>query len=153
MMNHIKLEFWVGLFVAIGIAALFMLAMHVSNLTTISTGHTYQVIVEFDNIGGLNVRAPVKAGGVLVGRVSSISYDDKNYVANVTLNIQQSFNRFPVDSRASIYTAGLLGEQYIELVPGISDDYLKDGDHLFTSDSAMILEKLVGRVLDQLISK
>lgn len=152
-MNQIKLELWVGLFVAIGIAALFMLALKVSNLTSISTGNTYQVTVEFDNIGGLNVRSPVKAGGVLVGRVSKISYDDKKYVADVTLSIQENFDRFPVDSRASIYTAGLLGEQYVELVPGFSETYLKQGSHIVSSDSAMILEKLVGKVVDQIISK
>lgn len=152
MTKH-TLEIWVGLFVAAGIAALFMLAMKVSNLSTIQTGDTYQVTVRFDNIGGLNVRAPVKASGVVVGRVSKITYDDNNYIADVTISIQNRFNRFPADSRASIYTAGLLGEQYIELQPGFSEEFLKNGDRIMVADSAMILEKLIGNIIAEKISK
>lgn len=152
-MTRQTLEIWVGIFVAAGIAALFMLAMKVSNLTTVSTGDAYRVTVQFDNVGGLSIRSPVKASGVLVGRVSDIIYDEDYYVATVTLSIQKEFDQFPVDSRASIYTAGLLGEQYIEIVPGISDDYLKDGNRISFGDSAMILEKLVGRIVSEKISE
>ncbi|MEJ2094134.1 MAG: outer membrane lipid asymmetry maintenance protein MlaD [Gammaproteobacteria bacterium] len=147
------LEIWVGVFVAAGIAALFMLAMKVSNLSTVSTGDTYEVTARFDNIGGLSIRSPVKASGVLVGRVSNIKYDKDYSVAVVTLNIQKRFDSFPIDSRASIYTAGLLGEQYIELVPGIEDDYLDDGSEIVMADSALILENLIGRFISEIISK
>jgi phospholipid/cholesterol/gamma-HCH transport system substrate-binding protein len=152
-MTRHTLEIWVGVFVAAGIAALFVLAMKVSNLSTVATGDTYNVTARFDNIGGLSVRSPVKASGVLVGRVSDIAYDDKTYSAIVTLSIQQNFNQFPVDSRASIYTAGLLGEQYIELLPGAEDDFLKDGDRLLMADSAMILEQMIGRIIADKISE
>jgi phospholipid/cholesterol/gamma-HCH transport system substrate-binding protein len=152
-MTRHTLEIWVGVFVAAGIAALFVLAMKVSNLSTVTTGDTYQVTARFDNIGGLSIRSPVKASGVLVGRVSDIAYDDKTYSAIVTLSIQQNFNQFPADSRASIYTAGLLGEQYIELLPGAEDDYLKDGDRLLMADSAMILEQMIGRIIADKISE
>lgn len=147
------LEIWVGVFVAAGIAALFMLAMKVSNLSTVSTGDTYEVTARFDNIGGLSIRSPVKASGVLVGRVSNIKYDKDYSVAVVTMNIQKRFDSFPIDSRASIYTAGLLGEQYIELVPGIEDDYLEDGSDIVMADSALILENLIGRFISEIISK
>lgn len=147
------LEIWVGVFVAAGIAALFMLAMKVSNLSTVSTGDTYEVTARFDNIGGLSIRSPVKASGVLVGRVSNIKYDKDYSVAVVTMNIQKRFDSFPIDSRASIYTAGLLGEQYIELVPGIEDDYLDDGSEIVMADSALILENLIGRFISEIISK
>lgn len=152
-MTRHTLEIWVGIFVAAGIAALFMLAMKVSNLSTVATGDTYNVTARFDNIGGLSVRSPVKASGVLVGRVSNIAYDDKTYSAIVTFSIQQQFNQFPKDSRASIYTAGLLGEQYVELSPGAEDDYLKDGDRLMMADSAMILEQMIGRIIADKISE
>jgi phospholipid/cholesterol/gamma-HCH transport system substrate-binding protein len=152
-MTRHTLEIWVGVFVAAGIAALFVLAMKVSNLSTVTTGDTYKVTARFDNIGGLSIRSPVKASGVLVGRVSNIAYDDKTYSAIVTLSIEQNFNQFPADSRASIYTAGLLGEQYIELLPGAEDDYLKDGDRLLMADSAMILEQMIGRIIADKISE
>lgn len=152
-MTRHTLEIWVGVFVAAGIAALFMLAMKVSNLSTVATGDTYEVTARFDNIGGLSIRSPIKASGVLVGRVSNIAYDDKTYSAIVTLSIQQQFNQFPRDSRASIYTAGLLGEQYIELSPGAEEEYLQDGDMLMMADSAMILEQMIGRIIADTISE
>ena len=100
------MEAWVGLFVAAGCVALFMLAMKVSNLSTISTGDGYEIIARFGNIGGLAVRSPVRASGVLVGRVSDISYDSKSFEAMVTLSIEKQFNQFPTDTTASIFTAG-----------------------------------------------
>ena len=141
------IEIIVGLFVAAGLAAFFMLAMQVSNLTSFSGDNGYHVNASFENIGGLQVRSPVKAGGVTVGRVVAIKYDNKSYQADVTLQIEQAFNRFPVDTSASILTAGLLGEQYIGLQPGAEEEYLKDGDKLQITESAMVLERLIGQFL------
>lgn len=151
MMKQYTLEIWVGLFVTAGIAALFMLAMQVSNLSAISKGDIYQVTAQFDNIGGLTVRSPVKASGVLVGRVTNITYDNNDYTAEVTLGIQRRFDKFPVDTRASIYTAGLLGEQYIELQPGFQENYLANGDRIMIAEPAIILEELIGRIIAEKI--
>ena len=147
MISRRGIEFLVGLFVAAGMAALFMLAMKVSNLSTVSLGNVYHVTARFTNIGGLTVRSPVKASGVRVGQVTDISYDDDTHEAIVTLSIEKKFNRFPKDTGASIYTAGLLGEQYIALQPGVEEDNLKDGDRLFITDSAMVLERLIGKFM------
>ena len=133
MISRRGIEFLVGLFVAAGMAALFMLAMKVSNLSTVSLGNVYHVTV--------------KASGVRVGQVTGISYDDDSHEAIVTLSIEKKFNRFPKDTGASIYTAGLLGEQYIALQPGVEEDNLKDGDRLFITDSAMVLERLIGKFM------
>ncbi|HKK15116.1 MAG TPA: outer membrane lipid asymmetry maintenance protein MlaD [Gammaproteobacteria bacterium] len=153
MMKQKTLEIWVGLFVTAGIAALFMLAMQVSNLSAISKGDTYSVTASFDNIGGLTIRSPVKASGVLVGRVSDITYDVNDYSAEVTLSIQRQFDKFPVDTRVSIYTAGLLGEQYIELQPGFQEDYLENGDRIMFAEPAIILEELISRIIAEKISE
>jgi phospholipid/cholesterol/gamma-HCH transport system substrate-binding protein len=141
------IEFLVGLFVAAGFAALFMLAMKVSNLSTVTLGDVYRVTARFTNIGGLTVRSPVKASGVRVGQVTKIIYDDDTHEAIVTLSIEKKYNRFPKDTGASIYTAGLLGEQYIALQPGVEDANLQDGDRLFITDSAMVLERLIGKFM------
>lgn len=151
-MSKRSIEIWVGIFVTAGVAALVMLAMQVSNLSSMSTGDTYKILANFDNIGGLNVRSPVKASGVLVGRVSNIIYDDDGYHAVVTMSIEKQFNKFPIDTSASIYTAGLLGEQYIGLSPGAEEDYLVDGDTLMFADSAVVLEKLIGRIMTDKLS-
>lgn len=111
------LDFWVGLFVLIGFAALLFLALKAGNMSTFSFSKTYSVSAVFDNIGGLKPRAPVKSAGVVVGRVASIDFDDKNYQARVTLNMDEKFH-FPKDSSARILTSGLLGEQYIGLEAG-----------------------------------
>ena len=145
-MSKRSIEIWVGVFVSAGIAALIMIAMQVSNLSSMSTGNTYQVKAVFENIGSLNVRSPIKASGVLVGRVSDISYDDQHYAATVTLSIK-SHVKFPKDTSASIYTAGLLGEQYIGLTPGEDEEYLAEGDTIMFADAAIILEKLVGQMM------
>lgn len=140
------MEVMVGLFVALGLAALFMLAMKVSNITALNKDDGYEVRALFENVGGLKVRAPVTVAGVRIGRVTAITFDDKLYEAVVTLKIRDQY-RLPSDSNASIFTAGLLGEQYIGLEPGGADTYLKDGDRIKQSQSAMILEQLIGRVL------
>lgn len=136
----------VGVFVVLGLAALFMLAMKVSNITTLNKDDGYEVKVLFENVGGLKVRSPVTVAGVRIGRVTDISFDDKQYEAVVTLKIRNQY-RLPTDSSASIFTAGLLGEQYIGLEPGGADAYLKDGDRITLSQSAVILEQIIGRVL------
>ncbi|MGH8248701.1 MAG: outer membrane lipid asymmetry maintenance protein MlaD [Gammaproteobacteria bacterium] len=147
MKQQTAVEIWVGLFVAAGVAALFMLAMKASNLTAVSVKDAYQLSARFDNIGGLQVRSPVRASGVLVGRVSEVRYDDRTYQAIVTLNIERRFDKFPTDTTASIFTAGLLGEQYISLTPGAEEVNLKDGDLIEITDSAMVLERLIGQFM------
>ena len=147
MISKRTTELLVGLFVAAGLVALFMLAMQVSNLSTVSMGNTYQVQARFSNIGGLNVRSPVKASGVRVGKVSAINYDDKKFEAVVTLSIEKRFDQFPKDTAASIYTDGLLGEQYVALQPGVEDNNLEDGDLLYITDSAIVLERLIGQIM------
>ncbi|HEX7026559.1 MAG TPA: outer membrane lipid asymmetry maintenance protein MlaD, partial [Gammaproteobacteria bacterium] len=114
-MTRRSMEIWVGVFVAAGIAALFVLAMRVSNLSSVNGGPGYQVKANFENIGGLKVRSPVSAGGVRVGRVADIRYNTETYQAEVTLHIDAAYGTFPSDTSASIYTAGLLGEQYVGL--------------------------------------
>lgn len=118
MKKH-PLDFWVGLFVVLGFAALLFLALKAGNMSSLSFSSTYPVTVRFDNIGGLKPRAAVKSAGVVVGRVSSIQFDDKRYLASVTLNIDSQY-QFPKDSSAKILTSGLLGEQYIGLEPGVT---------------------------------
>ena len=147
MISRRGIEFLVGLFVAAGVAALFMLAMQVSNLSTVSLGDVYHVTARFSNIGALTTRSPVKAAGVRVGQVTGIRFDNQTHEAVVTLGIEKKYNNFPKDSGASIYTAGLLGEQYISLQPGVEDATLQDGDKLFITDSAMVLERLIGKFM------
>mgnify|MGYP006285807705 CR=1 FL=1 len=141
-------EIWVGAFVALGLFGLFFVAMQVSNLGEFQTEKgSYQVRAHFGNVGGLKVRAPVSMGGVTVGRVEKISFDDSRYEAEVVMRIQPDFKKIPDDTSASILTAGLLGEQYIGLSAGGSDDYLKQGDEVELTQSAMILEQLISRFL------
>ena len=147
MMSRRVIEVWVGLFVVGGVLALFMLAMKASNLTTVSTADAYQVIARFENVGGLSVKSPVKASGVLVGRVSNISYDDGSHEAQVTLSIEKRFASFPADTSASIYTAGLLGEQYIGLAPGAEEEMLKEGSTIMFTDSAVVLEQMISQFM------
>lgn len=146
-MNQKGVEIAVGLFVAAGIAALFMLAMKVSNLSAFGEEQGYHVTARFDNIGGLKVRAPVRVGGVRIGHVTSIAYDDETYEAVVRMVVQNEYDRLPRDTAASIYTAGLLGEQYIGLEPGGAPEFLADGDRIDHTQSALVLEQLIGQVL------
>ncbi len=147
-------EIWVGLFVALGIAALFMLATRVSNFSSYSNGDQYHVYVYFDNIGGLKVRSPVTMSGVRVGRVSSISYDPENLQAKVELAIDSRYKKIlTTDTVASIYTAGLLGEQYVSLEPGAEDETLSDGGVIIHSQSAVVLEELIGQFMVKMTSK
>ncbi|MEK7321595.1 MAG: outer membrane lipid asymmetry maintenance protein MlaD [Pseudomonadota bacterium] len=146
MKQSTTLEIMVGLFVALGLAALFMLAMKVSNISALNNEDGYEVKVHFVNVGGLKVRSPVTVAGVRVGRVVRIEFDDKLLEALVVLKIKHGV-RLPSDSIASIFTAGLLGEQYVGLEPGGADTYLKEGDVIALGQSALILEQIIGRVL------
>lgn len=147
MMQSRTVEIWVGLFIAAGMAALFMLAMQVSNLTVVSNDEGYKVTARFENISGLKVRSPVTVAGVRVGRVTDISFDPKTFEAVVTMRISNEYNQLPADSSASIFTAGLLGEQYVGLEPGGSMDVLEDGSEIMLTQSALILEQLIGQFL------
>ena len=146
-MSSRSTEIVVGLFVALGIAALLVLALQVSNLGALRTGDAYTVTAHFDNIGGLTERAPVTAAGVTVGRVIDIQYDNRTYTAQVTMAIQSEHDKFPRDTNASIYTSGLLGEQYIALGPGADTKYLRQGGTIQHTQSAVVLEELIGQFL------
>ncbi len=151
MRQSLKYEFWVGLFVLIGLGALVFLGLRVANVQGFSSEKTYSLYATFDNIGGLKVRAPVKVGGVVVGRVSAISLDESSYTPKVTLAINETFNAIPDTSSLSIKTAGLLGEQYIALNIGFMLEgetaILKAGDRFYDTNSAMVLEDLIGQFL------
>ena len=140
------LDLWVGLFVCAGIGALLVLALKVGNMSGFSVADTYKVYAEFDNVGGLKPRAPVKSAGVVVGRVAEVSFDNKSFRARVTLHLDKRY-QFPKDSSASILTAGLLGEQYIGMDGGGDDHMLADGDRLMITQSAVVLEKIIGQFL------
>jgi phospholipid/cholesterol/gamma-HCH transport system substrate-binding protein len=141
------IEILVGLFMAAGIVALFFLAMQVSNLSASALGEGYPLIARFDNIGTLKVRAPVTMAGVRIGRVHSIGFDKTTYEGVVTLTIEKQYNTIPDDTFANIYTAGLLGEQYVGLSPGGSESYMKPGDTFTHTQSALVLEQLIGQFL------
>ncbi|MBP9175577.1 MAG: outer membrane lipid asymmetry maintenance protein MlaD [Rhizobiales bacterium] len=145
-MNRITLDLWVGVFVAIGLGALLFLALKVGNLSSANTGETYVLKANFDNIGGLKIRAPVKSAGVVVGRVGDIRLDAERFEAVVTMNIGTQF-KFPRDTFAKIRTSGLLGEQYIGLAVGGDEQVFKSGDSVKKTESAMVLEDLVGQFL------
>ncbi len=145
-MNRLTLDLWVGVFVAIGLAALLFLALKVGNLSSSSMADTYVVKAKFDNIGGLKVRAPVKAAGVVVGRVSDITFDAASYEAVVGMVVDGRY-RFPRDTFAKIRTSGLLGEQYVGLAVGGDTELLKGGETIRKTESAMVLEDLVGQFL------
>jgi len=146
------LELTVGLFAVLGLAAFFMLAMQVSNIRDLGDNQGYEINAHFDNIGGLKVRAPVTLAGVRIGRVAGIAIDKQTYEAVVRLSVDPSY-QLPTDSSASILTSGLLGEQYIGLEPGGMDDYLQEGDRIKLTQSALVLEKLVGRLFTSMASE
>ena len=146
-MSRRFLEIWVGVFVAVGFAALAMLAFQVGNLGAAEVSNPYQVQARFDNIGGLKVRSAVTMAGVRIGRVADISFDPKRFQAVVTMNIDGRYSEIPTDSSAAILTSGLLGEQYIGMEPGGADENLKHGDTLTTTQSALVLEKLISQFL------
>jgi len=145
-MKRTTVDLWVGVFVTAGVIALFTLALKVGNATTVSASHGYSVFAEFDNIGGLKVRGPVRSAGVLVGRVEEIHFDNERFQASVTMALDKRY-AFPKDSSASILTSGLLGETYIGLEAGGDDKKLAAGDRITLTQSAVVLERLIGQFL------
>jgi phospholipid/cholesterol/gamma-HCH transport system substrate-binding protein len=145
-MERSKSDIWVGLFVLIGAAAILFLALQSANLLSLSLQPSYQVVAKFDNIGGLKRQAAVKSAGVVVGRVESISFDDKSFQARVTLALETRYT-FPKDSSLKILTSGLLGEQYIGVEAGADDKNLAPGDTITTTQSAVVLENIIGQFL------
>ncbi|MEY4284188.1 MAG: outer membrane lipid asymmetry maintenance protein MlaD [Betaproteobacteria bacterium] len=145
-MQRSKVDVWVGLFVLLGALALVFLALKSANLLSLNWSSTYSVKARFDNIGGLKPQAAVKSAGVVVGRVSAIGFDDQTFQASVVLDLDQRF-RFPKDSSLKILTSGLLGEQYIGLEAGSSDQNLQAGETITSTQSAVVLENLIGQFL------
>ena len=142
-MERSKNDLWVGLFVMIGLAALVFLALQAANLLSLNFQSTYRITAQFDNIGGLKPKAAVRSGGVVVGRVAGISFDDERYQARIDLDMDARF-KFPKDSSLKILTSGLLGEQYIG---GAAEDNLAAGDNVTSTQSAVVLENLISQFL------
>ncbi|MBM7061577.1 outer membrane lipid asymmetry maintenance protein MlaD [Pseudomonas sp. UL073] len=147
------LEIGVGLFLLAGLLALLLLALRVSGLTVDATKDTYKLYANFDNIAGLTVRAKVTMAGVTIGKVTAIDLDRDSYTGRVTMELDRSVNTLPVDSTASILTAGLLGEKYIGLSVGGDDAVLKDGGTIHDTQSALVLEDLIGKFLINSVNK
>lgn len=145
-MNRLTLDLWVGFFVAVGLVSLLFLALKVGNLSGANMGETYRLEAKFDNIGGLKVRAPIKSAGVVVGRVAEIRFDPESYVAVVGMQVDGRY-KFPKDTFATILTSGLLGEQYVGFEVGGEPDMLKNGDVIKKTQSAVVLEKLIGQFM------
>lgn len=145
-MTREKTDFWVGLFVLLGAIALVFLALRAGNMSSFSFAPTYQIQAYFDNLGGLKVRAPVKSSGVVVGRVSGISFDNERFQAVVTMDLEAGYE-FPTDSSVSILTSGLLGEQYVGMTPGGEDKMLSQGNTVQYTQSAVVLEELISKFL------
>lgn len=147
MVKQHRIEFIVGLFMIAGIIALSVLAFKVSGLTVLENGETYKVTAEFTDIGDLKVRAPVTVAGVSIGRVTKIDLDSVTFRAVVTMEINKKKDRIPVDSTANIFTAGLIGSNYISIVPGFEETFLKEGDKIENTNQALILQNLVGKIM------
>ena len=145
-MERSKNDLWVGLFVMIGLAALVFLALQAANLLSLNFQSTYRITAQFDNIGGLKPKAAVRSGGVGVGRVAGISFDDERYQARIDLDMDARF-KFPKDSSLKILTSGLLGEQYIGVEAGAAEDNLAAGDNVTSTQSAVVLENLISQFL------
>lgn len=145
-MQRTKTDVWVGLFVLLGAAAILFLALKSANLLTLTFQSTYNVTGRFDNIGGLKRQAAVKSAGVVVGRVESVTFDDKTFQATVTLSLESRY-QFPKDSSLKILTSGLLGEQYIGIEAGSEADNLVNGDRIQATQSAVVLENLISQFL------
>jgi len=150
MQSQRLIESFVGLFLIFSIIALTVLAFKVSGLTSLFPADSYDVTADFDDIGGLKVRSPIKIGGVQIGEVSKIGLDTNTFKAVVTLHIQKQYNDIPDDSSAAILTAGLLGDNYIAITPMYSKNVLKNGSQIQFTNSAMVLEKLIGQFIYKL---
>jgi len=150
MMSQKKIELWVGTFVIAAMLAMAILAFSVSGLSFKGEGSSYTLSASFSNVGGLKERAPVKLGGVVVGRVEDISLDAESYMAIVRLSMYENKGVYPETSSLSILTSGLLGEQYIGITPGFVDEdieMLGDGDSIEDTKSALVLEDLIGQFI------
>lgn len=145
-MNRTTIDLWVGIFAALGLAALVFLSFQVANLTGNTRGATYTLTAHFDDLGGLKIKAPVKSAGVVVGRVSNIYFDNQTFEAVVSLRVEERY-KFPSDTSAKILTSGLLGDQYIGLLPGGDTEDLHDGDTIELTQGALVLENLVSKFL------
>ncbi|TDF78417.1 outer membrane lipid asymmetry maintenance protein MlaD [Pseudomonas sp. H9] len=152
-MQNRTLEIGVGLFLLAGILALILLALRVSGLSASPSGDTYKVYANFDNIAGLTVRAKVTMAGVTIGKVTAIDLDRDTYTGRVTLQLEKRVDNLPTDSTASILTAGLLGEKYIGISVGGEDAVLKDGSTIHDTQSALVLEDLIGKFLLNTVGK
>lgn len=151
-MKFTKIEFSVGLFMILGIVASVIMALKVAGLVLDSSSDTYTVYAKFDNIGSLKLRAPIKIGGVVIGRVSAIKLDKKDLIPVVSLSIEKKYSEISEESKASILTAGIIGEQYIGITPGFYDEdlgtsYLQEGSYIKDTGSAVVLEDLIGKFL------
>jgi phospholipid/cholesterol/gamma-HCH transport system substrate-binding protein len=140
-------ELGTGLFVLLGLSALFFLTTQTTGSNTLAGGDTYEVVARFENIGSLKVRAPVSMSGVTIGRVSAIELDPVYLEARVTVEIDKSFDNIPEDSDAAIQTSGMLGSQYIGIQAGGSEDFLVDGSEIEFTQSAIVLENLISKYL------
>lgn len=147
MKNNRAIEAVVGLFLMAAFVALLILAFWVSGLTTLGNGNHYTLYADFDNIGGLKVRAPVAIAGVKVGKVTNIVLDPKTFRARVTIQVENQVHDIPFDSSASVLTQGLLGANYISIAPGFEEKELKPGETIGTTHSALILENVVGQLI------
>jgi phospholipid/cholesterol/gamma-HCH transport system substrate-binding protein len=147
MINARVIEIAVGIFVALGLAALVMLALKVSNISALSDQEGYDVIARFENVGGLKVKSPVNMAGVRIGRVVAIDFDPKRFQAVVRMRIAAQYNTIPEDTSAGIYTSGVLGENYVGLEAGAEDKVLAAGSEITMTQSAMVLETLVSKFL------
>ena len=145
-MERSKSDVWVGLFVLVGLAAVLFLALQSANLLRLNFQSTYKVVGRFDNIGGLKPQSAVKSAGVVVGRVDGITFDTNTFQASVALSLQDRY-AFPRDSSLKILTSGLLGEQYIGIEAGVDDKTLAAGDTITSTQSAVVLENLIGQFL------
>ncbi len=147
MQHSIKQDTLVGLFIAVGIAALFFMAMQISNLSTFTKEDSYTISAAFENSGGLKIKSPVVVGGVRIGRVIAITLDQTKFQSIVTMKIESQYNKLPEDTTASIFTAGLLGEQYVSLDPGGLEDLLINNSVIDITQSAIVLEEIIGQFL------
>jgi len=145
-MQRSKNDVWVGLFVALGLAAVLFLALQSANLLSLNFQSVYRVSARFDNIGGLKPKAAVRSAGVVVGRVEAIEFDDKTFQARVVMALERRY-QFPKDSSLKILTSGLLGEQYIGVEAGAADKNLAAGDTVTSTQSAVVLESLISQFL------
>jgi phospholipid/cholesterol/gamma-HCH transport system substrate-binding protein len=149
-MNQTRLmELVVGLFICLGLAAIFLLTLQVSTQNDLKRDASYEIRARFDNVGSLRIRAPVTLAGVRIGRVTAIDVNPETFQAEVKLAIDQRYDKLPSDTSAAIQTAGILGEQYISLQPGGAMENLKEGDRISFTQSAVVLENLIGRFLAQ----